>query len=180
VSEIIGAGPAAAVLEALLSSVELALRAAQGASAVDQLKAIEAAKKRLTDFADGTRAQDLANADEVKAVREIDRLALDAISVLTVIQASVGAAALQEGADQLKTLTGALNVETANVTGAAKSISLQPVKKAVDTMTAMVNSVKFLKANLNSADVDEAKVITEIDNLVDQFEALRDAVTGNG
>jgi hypothetical protein len=180
VSEIIGQGPAGAVLEALMASLEVSLQAVQNAAPLDRIKAIEAAKKRLMDFSDSTRAQNLADPAEVKAVRDIDQLALDTISSLTVQQVDLGVGALQQGARRLRTLTGALNQQTAGAATAAKSIALQPVKKAVETMTAMVNSVKALKANLKAADPDEAKVAAEIDKLVSQFETLRRAVTGTG
>lgn len=176
-SDILGPAAAASILDALLPSLEASLQAAQGLGAVEQMKAIGTVKRRLSDFADSTRAQNLADAAEVQAVREIDELVLEVISRLTVQQVSIGIAALQDGAARLRELTAALDLQTTVITGAAKSIALQPVKKALDTMTAMVGSVKALKANLKTADPDEAQAIAEIDRFIEQFEVLRRTVT---
>lgn len=177
-SDIVGKDAAKAALETLIPRLQQALQAAQTASPQDQVRAMESAKSQLNDFFNSTRAQNLADPAEVKAVRDIDQIAFDMMTQLTVQQVTVGVAALTAGAARLRSLTGSLNQQTATVSSAAKSVSLQPVKKAVDSMTAMVNSVKALKTSLKADKPDEAAVMKKIDDLVAQFEALRTAVSG--
>jgi hypothetical protein len=177
-SSIIGPVAAKAVLDALMPSIEASLEAARGASAAVRIAAIEAAKTKLSDFFNSTRAQNLADPEEVEAVGQIDSIAHDALSKLTVDQVDLAVDAIEQASQKLKTLGATLDQTTATTASAAKSVALQPVKKAVDTMTAMVNSVKALKANLSGTDPDQAKAASEIDKLVAQFEALRAAVSG--
>lgn len=177
-SDIVGPVAAQAALEALMPSIEASLEAAKSAAPSARIAAIEKAKTRLSDFFNSTRPQNLADPAEVAAVREIDTIAHQALTKLTVQQVDLGVSAIKQASQRLKTLTAALDQQTAATASAAKSVALQPVKKAVDTMATMVNSVKALKANLSAADPDQAKAATEIDKLVAQFETLRKAVSG--
>jgi hypothetical protein len=178
-SDIVGPAAARTVLDALLPSIESSLTAVQGGTPEARIGAMEAAKKRLRDFFNATRPQNLADQAEVDAVQQIDGIAFQAFSHLTVQQVDLGVGAIKQGSEDLKALTAQLNLQTASTASAAKSIALQPVKKAVDAMTALVNSVKALKTNLSAADPDQAKAATEIDKLVAQFDILRKAVSGN-
>jgi hypothetical protein len=178
-SEIVGPAAAQTVLDALLSSIELSLAAVQGAADETKTAAMDAAQKRLHDFVNSTHPRNFADQAEVDAVQQIDEIARTAFSNITVQQIDLGVAAIQQRNQQLQELTAQLNLQTASTASAAKSIALQPVKKAVDAMTALVNSVKALKTNLSAADPDQAKAATEIDKLVAQFDILRKAVSGN-
>jgi hypothetical protein len=179
-SDIVGPAAARTILDALLPSIEASLGAIPAnAAPAAKIAAMEAAKKRLSDFFNSTRAQNLADPAEVDAVRKIDAIAFDAFSAITVQQVDLGVGAIQQAGQQLQALTAALNQQTASTAGAAKSVALQPVKKAVDAMTAMVNSVKALKDNLSAADPDQAKAAAEIEKLVQQFEIVRKAVSAS-
>ncbi|MBV9883326.1 MAG: hypothetical protein JO276_09985 [Sphingomonadaceae bacterium] len=176
-SDIVGPAAARSVLDALLASIEASLKAVQGGSQEARTTAMDAAQKRLSDFINSTRPQNLADQAEVDAVQQIDDVALNAFSNLTADQIEAGVAAIQQSNQQLVALTAQLNLQTASTSAAAKSIALQPVKKAVDAMTAMVNSVKALKDNLSAADPDQAKAAAEIEKLIQQFEIVRKAVS---
>jgi hypothetical protein len=176
-SNIVGPAAARMVLDALLPSIESSLAAVQGAAPAVRIAATNAAQQRLSDFIDSTRPQNLADQAEVDAVQQIDDIALNAFSNLTANQIQASVAAIQQGSQQLQTLTAQLNLQTASTASAAKSVALLPVKKAVDAMTAMVNSVKALKTNLSAGDPDQAKAVAEIDKLVEQFDILRKAVS---
>lgn len=176
-TDIVGPAAARMVLDALLPGIEASLAAVPaGATPTEKMAAMEAAKTRLRDFFNGTRPQNLADQAEVDAVRKIDGIAFDAFSNLTAQQVDLGVGTIKQASQQLQALTASLNQQTASTSSAARSVALLPVKKAVDAMTAMVNSVKALKNNLSSADPDQAKAATEIDALVAQFETLRKAV----
>jgi hypothetical protein len=175
-----GPAAAAAVLEALLPSLQASLDAARSVSDDALMDAIEAAKLRLRNFANSTMAANLNDSAEVEAVDRIDKVARDLHSRLTIGQIGMAVGAISATAAELNALSAQLGLLTDATERAAKSIALDPVKKAVDAMTAMVNSVKSLKANLDAADPDEAQVIAEIDKLAEQFEALRTAVNGGG
>ena len=179
-SSIIGPAAAKAALNALLPSIQASLQAVTGAAPAVAIPAIEAAKKKLSDFFNATRPQNLADPVEVAAVREIDTIAHDIVSQLTAQQVGLAVAAIVQGSQRLTGLTTALDQQSAATSSAAKSVALQPVKKAVDNMMALVASVKAIRLNLSGADPDQAKAITEIDKLVAQFETLRKAVSGSG
>jgi hypothetical protein len=176
-SNIVGPSAARAVLDAMLPSIESSLAAVQGADRAVRVAAMDAAQQRLSDFIDSTRPQNLGDQAEVDAVQQIDDVALNAFSKLTVDQVQLNVAAIKQGSEDLKVLTAQLNLQTTSTSGAAKSVALLPVKKAVDAMTALVNSVKALKTNLSGADPDQAKAAAEIDKLVAQFDIVRKAVS---
>jgi hypothetical protein len=179
-SDIVGKDAARAALDALIPRLQASLQAARTASPLDRMKAMEAAKAQLSGFFNSTRPANLGDPAEVKAVRDIDQIAFDMLTQLTVDQVDLGVGALSDGAARLRSLTTALDRQTATVSSAAKSVSLQPVKKAVDSMTAMVQSIKDLKKGLKADKPDEAAVAKTIDDLVAKFEALRSAVSATG
>jgi hypothetical protein len=176
-NDIVGKDAARTALDSLIPRLQTALQNARNASPIDRIRAIEAAKTQLSDFFKATRASNLGDAAEVQAVRDIDQIAMDMHTQLTVEQVDLGVGALTAGAARLRALAGALDQQTARVSSAAKSVSLQPVKSAVDSMTSMVQSIKSLKTTLKTSKPDEAAVAQKIDALVAQFEALRASVS---
>jgi|GEM_PF-4402908 len=176
-SDIIGKDAAKAALDALIPQLQATLQTARTKPALDRMKAIERVKTQLSDFIKSTRPANVGDAAEAKAVRDIDQIALDLHTQLTADQVEAGVGALTAGAARLRALTGALDQQTARVSAAAKSVSLQPVKSAVDSMTGMVQSIKSLKSTLKADKPDEAAVAQKIDALVTQFEALRTSVS---
>lgn len=175
-----GPDAAAAALNLLLPSLQASLAAAQSGSVDDRLDAVEAVKQQLRDFANSTSPVNLADPAEIAAVEKIDDVARDLHSTLTAGEIETGIASIAAAAGKLRTLSGQLDQLATTNEHAAKSIALDPVRKAVDTMTAMVDSVKSLKANLSEDDPDEAQVAAEIEKLVEQFEVLKQAVGGAG
>lgn len=176
-SDIIGPAAAKTALNTLIAQISSSLAAAKTAGDAAYGAAIDAAQRDLEAFFKSTRPGDDTDNVEVAAVRAIDQIAFDLFMKLSVDQLEANADQLEEGAAKLETLGQALDAAAnANVRSAA-SIALKPVKDAIDSMTAIVGSVKSLKANLSSADPDEAQVITEIEKLVAQFETLKAAVT---
>jgi hypothetical protein len=170
-SDIIGAAAAAAELNSLVAQIQASMRAAPGDRAT-----IDNAKASLRAFTTRTRPADPLNDDEMKAVDDVNDIAFDMLADLGLQQIAAGVAGLQRGADRLGALGTQLGEQAAGNQAAADSISLKPVKQAIDSMTGMVNSVKSLKANLKADDPDEARIAAEIDKLVAQFETLRTAV----
>jgi len=176
-SEIVGVEAARAVLEAMLPGIRASLEAARGLPADQRRNAIGQIQARLRDFANSTRAARLSDAKEVAQIAEIDQIARDLHSRISADQIETSLTELESGAARLAALAARLGNLTSDNRAAAKSISLDPVKKAVDTMTAMVDSVKALKSGLKADDPDEARVAAEIQKLVDQFQTLRAAIS---
>lgn len=175
-STIVGPANARAVLDALLPGLKASLDAARGRSADERRNVAAAVQDRLRAFANSTTAGNLADPHEVAAVRDIDTVARDLHRAITADQIEASIAEIESGAARLATLAASLGLQTAANRSAARSISLEPVKKAVDSMTAMVESVKSLKTGLSAADADEASVLRLIDDFAARFDALRKAV----
>lgn len=171
-----GAAQARLALDALLASVESSIAAAGALPAQQQGPVFDAAIQRLRTFINGTEAERLTDMAEVQAVAAIDVIARDAALKLTLKQVDSSIAELRAGAEKLDRLAATLNSAAASNQRAARSIRLEPAKKAVDQMTAMVESVKSLKAGLSAADADEASVLQLIDDFATKFEALQRAV----
>ncbi len=174
-TDIIGPAAAKAALTNLMAQIKAALNAAGPAGSPAYRAAVDQAQRDLETFFKSTRAADLADPDEVAAVRAIDQLAFDLLVKLSLDELEGNIELIEDGAEKLSKLGAALGAQADSNVKAAASIGLKPVKDTIDSMTALVESVKNLKANLSAADPDEAKVAAEIDKLVAQFETLRTA-----
>ena len=174
-SDIIGPAAAKAALTQLVADIKSSLNGARPAGSPAYGEAVDKAQRDLEAFFKSTHAADRADPVEVAAVRAIDEVAFDLLVKLSLDELEGNIGILEQGAAKLATLGGALGAQAAINVKAAASIGLKPVKEAINSMTAVVESVKELKANLSAADPDEAKVAAEIDKLVAQFETLRTA-----
>lgn len=176
-SGIIGPAAAKAALTQVLAQIDAALAAAGPAGSPSYGAAVDKAQRDLEAFFKSTQPADFADPMEVAAVRAIDELAFDTLTRLSLAEMQANVDLLRAGAAKLKTLAGGLDAQAESNVAAAGAIGLKPVKQAIDSMTGIVNSVKALKTNLKADDPDEAKIATEIDKLVSQFETLRQAVS---
>jgi hypothetical protein len=168
---IVGPAAAKAALIDLISEIRQSLGAVAGGGAAYG-QAVTAAQERLRTFFKATEPADDPD------VAAIDAIAFDLFLTLGFDAIAANNARLEAGARRLAELTGQLDDVTAATHHAAASVALRPVKDAIDSMVAIVAEVKALKSNLSSAKPDEALVIAEVDKLAEQFDVLRQAVSG--
>ncbi len=174
---ILGSEAAERELDTLLSTIRSELEAVRNSGVQEQRQATSAAKQKLRDFVKSTQPQNPGDPAEAGAVDKVDQVAFDVLIQLGVQQIQQDIQRIEAGAAKLQALTPALGAQTAANVSSARSISLQPIKATIDSMTTMVELVKSLKSSLSAANPDEARIAAEIQKLVEQFEALRSAVS---
>jgi len=176
VTEIVGIAAAQAALQPLLANVRDAVTAAGGLAPTARDAAVDAQKARLKAFRSSTRAADLTNVPEVAAVAAVDKIALDLELALGQQQIEQDLQLLEQGAERLRQLTSSLDAQTSRNQASAGSIGLKPVKQTLDAMSELVESVKQVRTTLDGSKPDEAAVAAQIEDFVEKFTALKQAV----
>jgi hypothetical protein len=174
-SKLVGYEAGRAELDRLLADARKHLDKVRGDPDAERA-AVTAITEELVAFTTRTEPSDILDANEFKAIQDLDRVADEARRGIVFGTIAEIIARLQDRASQLNQLSKQVNQVTEATNARADRLKLVPIRTAVDAMSSTVEAFKQARATLKEDNPEEAAIAERIGNLVDEFEGLRTAL----
>lgn len=142
--------------------------------------AVIASGDQLAAFEASSVPESMSDTAEVAAIAKLDALARAAAIDLNLAGLTQIIDGIRQRAEELAALTNMLDQQTVANVSAEKKLRLVPIRNAIVSATATVESFKILKKSLNQADPDEAAILAGISALIGQFGELRRSMNNAG
>ena len=161
----------------LLEEIQDDLRESQAEGDAAVQEAVDRAARRLVEFKQSTRPANALDRDEANAIKRIDDLASSLRREIRDARISELVGRIEDAADDLSELTKSVEQAAEANSETARALRLTAVKKTIEDIESLVDTLKEMKSALDAANDGEKDVAIRIESLMEAFGNLRKAVS---
>lgn len=168
-SKIVGFDACKAALESLIGEARADLSAKKDGDPAAYEAAVSHWERRLFEFVQDSRPAP----GETDAIQGLDDQAIRIAEEIRQTQKHEIVTRIDALSREIEEAGKQIGAQALSNMDAAKRGRLLPIKNAIDSLAGAVNQVKVLKKDLDGADPDEQKILSQIETLIGEIDAVK-------